>query len=471
MILDRPMFGDDFQRGVVQERLLDYEGRESEILRWKTVALLHSTNEPVISLEVGDKMYPLLFQAREGGVSYFAVRLLNEFLSPLNSIRVFLLILFSINLFLSFKIIIQLGVDSFMALLCYGISPITLFFYGPYYADATMSIFSLGLFLYLSKEHREIRRITAIADVITVSGFLTRIVFLWHAVFLFFLFPERKKLFIRFSIYFFILIIASIALTGIGPSNAGREFGSDFFVLKGFEAIGEFIVKSLEIFLSENSYLNYFMRWQFSYLWISFFILIAVLKLFLFFSLKWDRKYVYAFLAYFSCVFLMTYHFSSPADYFLPLYLPVYIILWKSLRTQRQWLSSLFVVGQLLITLFFVINYSTQGPIPAIDAKFHADVSSQMKGVTYFTNNRFYWGLPDYFSSSKVKTIYVEENIEERIPRVDLCGLSWAEVAFSVTRSKVSECRPEGEGKVIWHPTRDAYIMLKDNNANKEVGN
>lgn len=465
------MFGDDFQRGVVQERLLDYEGRESEVLRWNRMALLHSTNEPMISLEVGSKMYPLLFQSREGGISYLAVRLLNEFLSPLNSIRVFLLIIFSINLFLSFKIIVRLGIDSLLALLCYGMSPITLFFYGPYYADATMSIFSLGLFLYLSDEPKGRPRRNAVIDFITLSGFLTRIVFLWHTVFLFFLFPARKKLFIRFSIYFFILIVASIALTGIGPSNAGREFGSDLFVFKNVQVIGEFLTKALEIFVSENSYLNYFMRWQIPYQWIGIFIITAILKLFLLLSLKWDRRYVFAFLAYFLCVFFMTYHFSSPADYFLPLYLPIYIILWKSLKTKRQWLTSLFVVGQLFLTTFFVINYSIQGPIPAIDARFHDDASSQMMETTYFTGNRFYWGLPDYFSSSKVKTIYVEENIDKKIPRVDLCGFSWAEVAFTVKRSEGSECQAKGEGKVIWHPTRDAYIMLKEKNMNKEVGN
>lgn len=454
------MFGDDFQRGVVQERLLDFEGRESKLFAIGDIELIHSTNEPVISLETKNKMFPVIFQAREGGVSYLVVRLLNEFFSPLTSIKVYLFTIFILHLYLSLKILASFGFNGLGPLLIFGISPITLFAYGPYYADALISIFSLGLFLILFKSKKE-----APADLLAISGFFTRIVFLWHTVFLFFLFPERRKFFVRSFVYFVILIFCSIALTGLGPENAGREFGSDLLILKNAEATIEFFVKGIEVFLNENAYLNYFTRWEFSLFWTGLFVVSAIFKLYLLLTISWRLQYVLAFAAYYVCVFFMTYHFSSPADYFFPLYLPVYIIFLNSLKAKKKWASSLFLVGQLLISSFFVMNYSRLGPIPAIDAKFHEEATSQMMRTTYFTDNRFYWGLPDYFSSSAVKTIYTEVNMEEKRMKVELCGFNWAEVSFS--SSTPERCKPEGEGKVIWHPTRDAYIMLKEKNANE----
>lgn len=456
-ILQNPMFGDDFQRGIVKTKLLDYESQEISLLELGNIAIKQSRVEPVLYLEVSGEIYPLFFQAREGGGAYLPLRLLSTILDPVVAIQSYALILFLLSVFLSIRLFKVFGPDSFYKYTLV-VSPFMIFNFGPYYADQLLYVLTLALVISLRSKQKYL------PDLLMIAAFFVRVTFLWNLIFLFFVLPSYRKNYLRGGVYFAIYMLLAFLFTGTG--NFSQEFILEYSSFKTLGAIQELLLKGVQLFFLENIYLQYFTRWEVS-LWQKVIIYgFCILKMFVLVGIKPTKSFIWGMLAYFTCVFVTTYHFSSPADYLLYLYPYVQLLFIFALEKKQKWTRRAFIVLQILITMIFSMNYSKHGPIPPLDAKFNSKIALKLKdqGVKAVTlDDRFFWGQFDFFTNGELVSIYIDRMIIDRENTLDLCGYDWGEILFVKTDQASSKCKLEGvKGGAFKHPMRDAYIIYKE---------
>lgn len=455
------MFGDDFQRGLsTQGRLLSYELTQKELFRSGDVRITASNTEPTIGLHIGENyFFPLLFQGREGGVSHLIVRGLGSFLSPLNSIRIYQLTLFIVTLILSLKILEKWDLNLTLYKFIFCISPITTFFYGPYLADQLTLTLTLALLYCLLKGKLKAPYLLTLFFV----GIFTRVTFLWSILIGLF-YSDQKKRYLFLSIFTVCIYTAvSMALNNAGTMRL--EFYDDLEIVKGLEYTKIFLLDLFKtIFLGPLS-LNYFYRWEYSMLLIAPIVMLGVLKgyLFLRFVPYIRLKHLANFGLYLLMVYFLTYEFSSPIDYFIPLHIFILSFFLYALKCAKsKKITTLFLTLHLSVSMLTMFKYIQKGPTAAIDAKFNNHVAKGLKARSvdsFITNDKYFWGQVTFFSEGEVSELFQGfSRAKLNAPKAILCGYSWGEQLYK----EKANCKNKSHGKLFKfnHPRREAFFSL-----------
>lgn len=420
MNLSHPTLGDDNIRGLLKDWPLHDEIQQEVIYQNGYFKLISSNIEPVLAIKTDNDLYPILFQVREGGLSYSFYKLFLIIFSPklalilvhfLTSSLTFFFIIKSLELIIAGKLFL-------ITSLILAISPITIFNFGPYIADKFLHLFFwILIFTQLRGSSLKIQFLTAI------SGFLFKITFLWNILFAFGLNFNKDKLryLVRLSLPKVVLILAFMALIPIFLwDQFSFELLQEHNFIKDFNFYVRFLTSTISQVISPALYLQYFTMTKGSL----FLTILEIINLLVFItsiitcfvrktSLQQLKPIFKALFLYYFIMLFAIYEGSNFSDFTSDIYPFILIITLTILSQASKRILNFYISSLVLISVFWHYDYWKNGPADEISYNFHEKVYKRarlLKKDGFIVDSKYDLGLVDFISNGDIKTSFFELN-------------------------------------------------------------
>ncbi len=408
-------FGDDTSLGLLKGWAHTSYNSFETLLDTGFFKLVKSNVEPIVSLVFGEETFPVLFQARETGFSYILLKLASFIFGPIASLRLMNLVLVMGTYFYLDKIceILFSREDRKVAILLMVLSPVLMYFGGPYYPDKFILFFTV-LLAYQVIAKADPRYIISTI----ILGLLTKFIFILNVILVLGAFldiSEGKKM-IRlrsFKIASLVMtIVGLVVITGF-YEQFYFEFISDHALLKSLNFNLDYIKHILLLVVDQRTYLNYFVISNVSPFLLVVNVIIGII-LFLGLNLKENRRILISLCFYFLLLNFAIYDFSNASDYFSEALILILLLKIKSISSMpKEYKRFITIIVILLSSVEFGLwlNSMTSKklrPEISIEEKINILNIVESKGIDQIIiTNKFDQGTFDYLSNGKMQSSFL----------------------------------------------------------------
>ncbi|EQC46825.1 dolichyl-phosphate-mannose--protein mannosyltransferase [Bacteriovorax sp. Seq25_V] len=411
-------FGDDTSLGLIDGWVRIGNNSFESLVDFSTWGIIKSNVEPVVAFSFGSTTIPLLFQARETGFIYIIIKLLSVIIGPVFALQLVNLILVCATFYFLDKILSRFFSkdDQPVALALMVLSPVLMYFGGPYYPDKFIFFFTV-LLAYQILEKKSAKYVILTATL----GLLTKFIFILNIILVLLAFGDKKRVLgllktKTFKVVFsFLTVLLAFIVTKM-YDQFYYEFVTDHNIFKSSFFNLEYLRHMAMVLVDQRSYLEYFIIGGSSkgYLVLSCLVNIAV-----FLGLRFTnaKKMVVSIFAYFILLYFAIYEFSNASDYFTEALVVLLILKGMSIaHAPKEYKKGLIVLVLILSAWEFGawFNGMTTGKLRgeiALSEKLKVMNLIQERGANQvIVVNKYDLGVYDFLSEGKIKGSFFDKD-------------------------------------------------------------